>query len=335
MSDSFEPFEETTEEILEEPLWKIRLRLFWRGFRENWSIFRRNKMGLTGVILIVLFALFAAAHPIWMHFAQDIQNPGYRIPVYDPIIGIDLRLTEDFMFPYHPEAPSARHWLGTDPTGGDILSQLMYSTRSEFMLGVFSALISVVIGTLVGTIAAYYEGWVDTLFMRLADIMLTFPFIAFLIFLSSVMDLTLPKLAVAIGLIGGFGGITIVLKSQVLSIKVRPYIEAAKVAGGGAWHIMTKHIIPNVMPLSFLYMMFNVTGAILSEATLSYFGLLNVPISWGMMISKTDSYGYLSQFDQKWWLWLPAGVSITLLCAAFYFVGRGLDEIINPKLRKR
>ena len=89
------------------------------------------------------------------------------------------------------------------------------------------------------------------------------------------------------------------------------------------------------MPLSFLYMMFNVTAAILSEATLSFFGLLNVRTSWGLIIHTAEAGGYLLAFDQYWWLWLPAGLSITLLCAAFYLVGRGLDEVVNPRLRKR
>ncbi|HET7558747.1 MAG TPA: ABC transporter permease subunit, partial [Limnochordia bacterium] len=95
------------------------------------------------------------------------------------------------------------------------------------------------------------------------------------------------------------------------------------------------HVIPHLMPLAFLYMMFNVTGAIVSEATLSFFGLLSVKISWGLMIFTAQSGGYLLAFNQYWWLWLPAGAAITLLCTAFYLVGRGLDEVVNPRLRKR
>ncbi len=237
----------------------------------------------------------------------------------------------------HPLPPSRWHWLGTDPVGRDILVQLMVSTPSEFVLGVLAALITVVIGTIIGTAAAYYGGAVDVIFMRIADLMMLFPSIAFLIVLSGFMTMNLFKLAVILGLLGGFGGITLVLKAQALTIKVKPYIDAARVSGGSHGYIIFNHIIPNVMPLSFLYMMFNVTGAVFSEAVLSFFGLMKVRMSWGLMINTVWSSGYLGSgnIGAYWWMWVPAGGAITLLCAAFYFLGRGLEEIVNPRLRKR
>ncbi|MEN3042820.1 MAG: ABC transporter permease subunit [Fervidobacterium sp.] len=237
----------------------------------------------------------------------------------------------------HPLPPSKWHWLGTDPVGRDILIQLMVSTPSEFVLGVLAALITVVIGTIIGTAAAYYGGLVDVIFMRIADLMMLFPSIAFLIVLSGFMTMNLFKLALILGLLGGFGGITLVLKAQALTIKVKPYIDAARVSGGSHGYIIFNHIIPNVMPLSFLYMMFNVTGAVFSEAVLSFFGLMKVRMSWGLMINTVWSSGYLGSgnIGSYWWMWVPAGGAITLLCAAFYFLGRGLEEIVNPRLRKR
>lgn len=343
--------------VAHKPMWQVRLKLLQRGAASTWTIFRESKVGLVGVGIILLYALLMVAHPILMDHVWERS-------VYDPVIGYDRFL--DWMTKYqiydvaHPSPPSfkylpvfwelyrageigfgellaqtLRHPLGTDPLGRDILSQLMYSTREEFILGVVSAVITVLIGTLVGTTAAYFGGWVDTLFMRLADIILLFPTIPLLIVVSSMTELSLFGLALTLGIAGGLGGITIVLKSQALSIKVRPYIEAARVAGGGHWWVIRRHIIPNVMPLSFLYMMFSVTSAILSEATLSFFGLLNIRISWGLMIHTAQSAGYLLSFDEYWWLWLPAGLSITLLCAAFYLVGRGLDQAVNPRLRNR
>lgn len=303
-------------------LWRVRWALFWRAFKENWQIFAASRLGPLGLAIILFFGLFAAAHPILMRWVWDPL-------IYDPVTGYD------FMVPLHPSPPSAAHPLGTDPIGRDILSQLMYSTRWEFVLGVLSAVISVVIGTIVGTAAAYFGGWVDTLFMRIADLVLLFPTIAFLLLMSAMIDMDLFDLAIILGVLSGFGGITIVLKSQALAVKVRPFVEAARLAGGSPWWVLRKHIIPNVLPLSFLYMMFNVTGAILSEATLSFFGLLNVKISWGLMIHTAEASGYLIAFDRYWWLWVPSGLAITLLCAAFYMVGRGLDEVINPRLRKR
>ncbi|MDI3517465.1 MAG: hypothetical protein PWP37_1417 [Thermotogota bacterium] len=238
----------------------------------------------------------------------------------------------------HPLPPSRWHWLGTDPNGRDIFIQLMYSTPSEFALGVLAAIITVTIGTIIGTVSAFYGGLVDNFFMRLADIMLLFPGIAFLIVLSGFMEMNLIKLAIVLGLLSGFGGITLVLKAQALTIKVKPFIEAARVAGGSNAYIIFNHIVPNVMPLSFLYMMFSVTSAVFSEAVLSFFGLLKIRMSWGIMINTVWSSGYLSSgqaIGTYWWLWLPAGAAITLLCSAFYFLGRGLEEIVNPRLRKR
>jgi peptide/nickel transport system permease protein len=147
-------------------------------------------------------------------------------------------------------------------------------------------------------------------------------------------EINMIELGFIIGILGGFGATAVVIKSQGLSIKVRTYIEAARVAGGSNAHIILNHIIPNLLPLSFLFMMFTVTSAIFSEAVLSFFGLLNVRMSWGLMINTASTAGYLLDL-QKWWLIFPASMAITLLCAAFYLVGRALDEVVNPRLRAR
>jgi len=303
------------------PLWRIRLRLAWRGLRHNLSLFAENRIGLIGVGIIVMFALMAAAHPILM-------NSVWEPRIYDPIIGYDYGAVEQ------PAPPSAAHPLGTDPLGRDVLSQLMFSAASEFALGVVAALVTVLIATSVGALSAYLGGAVDTLFMRLADIIIMTPGITILIVLTALFELDLLSLAIVIGLLGGFGATAIIIKSQALAIKVRAYIDAARVAGGGRAHIILRHIIPNLLPLSFLYMMFTVTTAIFSEAALSFFGLLNIRMSWGLMIYTASTAGYLLNPD-TWWLILPAGLSITLLCSAFYLVGRALDEVVNPRLRKR
>ena len=306
---------------LAEPIWKIRWKLTKRSLRQNWEIFKESRIGILGIILIIAFGIFGAMWPVMINTVWDPM-------VYDPVVGFDPMIM-------HPSPPSASHLLGTDPIGRDILAQLMYSTGREFLLGVLSALITVVIGTAVGTAAAYYGGFIDTFFMRIADIILLFPFIPLLVVVGAMVKLSFLPFAIIMGVLGGFGGITIILKAQALSVSVRPYIDAARVAGGSDFHIIVSHIIPNVLPLSFLYMMFSVTSAILSEATLSFFGVLNIDMSWGMMIHTADVAGYLFDFARYWWLWAPAGLAITLFCAAFYMVGRGLDEVVNPRLRKR
>ena len=299
-----------------------RIRLALRGFREGWSIFVESRIGLIGLSVIVIFALMAISHPILMATIWDEAT-------YDPVTGYAFDQTEQ------PAPPSWAHPLGTDPLGRDVLSQLLSSTASEFILGIVAALVTVSIATMVGAIAAYYGGIVDTLFMRLADLVVSLPGLSLLIVLSALFDLNLFMLALLIGVLGGFGGSAIIFKSQALSVSVKPYIEAARVAGGGRFHIILVHIVPNLLPLSFLYMMFTVTGAIFSEAVLSYFGLLNIRMSWGIMIHTANTAGYLLGGTKYWWLIVPAGASITLLCSTFYLVGRALDEVANPRLRRR
>jgi peptide/nickel transport system permease protein len=173
------------------------------------------------------------------------------------------------------------------------------------------------------------------LLMRLADLINILPFFALLVVLSAFLKMNLWVLAIVIGILTGFGGTTIIFKAQALTIKVKPYIESAKVAGGSDWHVVFHHIVPNLMPLAFLNMMFTVTGAIFSEAALSFFGLLNVRMSWGIMIYTTQVAGYMLRGIDYWYLVLPAGLSITLLCTAFYLIGRAFDSVVNPRLRQR
>ncbi|MCC6617749.1 MAG: ABC transporter permease subunit [Chloroflexi bacterium] len=347
-----------------QPLWKVRLALWRRSLGKTWGLFRENKMGMFGLGLILLFACMAIAHPILMATVWDPK-------IYDPVTGYSavelqfvivegeptdpstqislqearLRLNptvkvgQTVTIPVQPAPPSLKgpnpHLLGTDPQGRDILSQLLYSTRAAFFLGAVAALTTVLIATTVGSIAAYFGGFIDGSLMRLSDLILLMPLLPVLILVSALFEINMVMLGLMIGVLGGFGGVAIVLKAQALSVKVKSYIDAARVAGGTHWHIVLRHIIPNVLPLSFLYMMFGVTEAIAIEATLSFFGLLNVPMTWGIMINTAQNNGYLLSGTSYWWLLFPAGLAVTFLCFGFFLVGRGMDEVINPRLRAR
>jgi len=352
-------------ELTRVPLWRIRLRLMQRSFGTTWSLFRENKMGVVGLALIGLFALMAIVHPILM---ATVWEPA----IYDPVVGYDsvkteytvvengtmtdpatqleltkarlelnplIKVGEVVSIPTQPAPPTMDgdhpHYLGTDPRGRDILSQLLYSTRSAFFLGAVAAITTVLIATTVGSIAAYFGGWIDGSLMRFADLILLMPLLPVLILLSAMLEITMVTLGVMIGVLSGFGGVAIVLKSQALAVKVKSYIDAARVAGGGDWWVIFRHIVPNVLPLSFLFMMFGVTEAIAIEATLSFFGLLNVPMTWGIMINNAQTNGYLLSGTSYWWLLFPAGLAVSFLCFAFFLVGRGMDEVINPRLRAR
>jgi peptide/nickel transport system permease protein len=371
--DPAEVLEPTLEEVagvvvgvgedLPESLWRVRWRLGWAGFKKNWRLFSENKIGMFGLALIIFFALMAIAHPLlrgvgpWQ--ADNIYDPvigfdavaiDYEVvateaDVADPVTQIDVRTAQLWCFGVipgdvctinqTPAPPNADHWLGTDPLGRDVASQLTYSTRAAFFLGSIAALVTVGVATTVGAIAAFYGGWLDNFLMRLADLVLLLPLIPILIVVSGMFEVTMPLLGVLIGILSGFGGTAIVLKSQALSVKVKPFIDAARVSGGSNMHLIFKHVIPNVLPLSFLYMMFTVTEAISLEATLSFFGLIEAPMTWGIMLSTAQTQGYLRSGLEFWWLLIPAGVAVSLLAAGFFFVGRAMDEVINPRLRSR
>lgn len=301
--------------------WRNRLGLFVKGLKTNWTLFSENPIGVLGIGVIISFGLLALAHPILMNTVWDPV-------VYDPVSGLDVEVAP------HPSPPSARHLLGTDPQGRDVLSQLMYSARFEFVLGIFAALVTVTIATGIGAVAAYYGGFVDTLLMRLVDLAIMIPLLPILIVLCALMEVGLFEMAIVLGIGFGFGATALVVKSQALSVKVRPFIEAARIAGGGDGYIIFRHLIPSLLPISLLYMMFTVNTAIAYEAMLSFLGLTTIQMSWGLMINNTQHWGYLSRFD-TWWLLLPPSLAISMLCAAFYLVGRALDGVVNPRLRRR
>ncbi|HLE79716.1 MAG TPA: ABC transporter permease [Dehalococcoidia bacterium] len=321
-------------------LWRARLGLLFKGLRQNWSLFADSRIGVVGLAIIVFFGLMVVSYPL---LKQTVWNDrGYdsvhqqNFEVYNPVTGYDLAPEGQ----EHPLAPSTRHLLGTDILGRDVLSQLMFSAKDEFVLGLTAALVTAAIATLVGAMSAYYGGIVDTLLMRLADLLVLFPLLSLLIVFSALakgtfFELGLLQLGLILGIFQGFGATAIILKSQGLAIKVKPYIDAARMAGGGHVHIILSHFIPNLLPLAFLYMMFTVTAAIFTEAVLSFFGLLDISMSWGIMINTTKESGFTLQFIDKWWLIFPASLAITMLCSAFYLVGRGLDEVVNPRLRRR
>lgn len=310
------------------PLWLVHLSLYWRGIRSTAKVFARNPIGIVGLILIIVFALMALAHPILMSTVWDTAT-------YDPVTGFAADQT------VQPAPPSAKHLLGTDLQGRDVLSQLMFSARDEFVLGMTAALVTVILATLIGGVAGYFGGVVDFIFMRIADLIIMMPLITALAFVSGLFRINLIQLAILIGIFSGFGATTVIIKSKALTICVKPFIQAARAAGGGNWYIVRTHVLPNLIPFAFLYMMFTATSAIFSEATLSFLGLLkDIRMSWGIMIQASVFTGGLFSVESAkwlkyWWLTFPAGLSITLLCSAFYLIGRALDEVFNPRLQER
>jgi peptide/nickel transport system permease protein len=221
--------------------------------------------------------------------------------------------------------------LGLDNRGRDIWSQWVWGSRIALYVGFLAATFSITIGTTMGLVAGYFGGKIDTVLMRFTDVILVIPGLPLIITLASVLGASVNNLILVIAIVG-WPGVARVIRSQVLSLKERPFIESARVTGASHARIMGKHILPNVLPLAFLYMTFAVSGAILSEASISFIGLGDIQtVSWGRMLQDVTQ----SQALKAWWWLIPPGIAITLVSLGFFLIGRAFDEIVNPRLRKR
>jgi peptide/nickel transport system permease protein len=290
---------------------KYSLQRFYKG----WQIFIENPLGKTGVIILMVFMFMAIAS----FFVPLID------PMYDPMTGID----PDIMV---STGPSLTHWLGTDNVGRDLLAQLLEGAKVAFIVGLSAAFFSIVIGTLVGMVAGYTGGLLDAFLMRTADIIMVLPSLVILLILASLFGQFNIWIIVFIIAIMRWPAVSRVIRSQTLSLKHRPFIEASRVAGASHLRIIFRHIMPNVLPLAFLYMTFRVTAAILVEAALSFLGFGDPSqVSWGMMLQWVWKSGHM--FQAPYWL-IPPGVCISLLTLAFYLLGRAMDEVLDPRLRK-
>lgn len=221
--------------------------------------------------------------------------------------------------------------LGTDHLGRDIYAQFLYGARLSLMVGLLSAVLSVVVGLTVGVVAGYVGGIVDEILMRISDMLLVLPSLPLLIVLIAVLGTSTTNLIIIIGGLGWMGFARMV-RSQTLTLKERPFIEAAKAVGSGTKHLISKHILPNVMSLVYVSLALAVPSAILSEAALSWLGLFNPKVvSWGRMLYDAQNHEGI----ENWWWIIPPGISIALVSLSFILIGYALDEILNPRLRKR
>lgn len=221
--------------------------------------------------------------------------------------------------------------LGTDQYARDLFSQLIYGTRISLYIGIMVAVLSVSIGLSVGLFSGYVGGAVDEGLMRFNDFLLVLPGLPLLIVLVAVLGAKIENLIILLGLLGWMGFARIV-RSQVLSLKERPFIEAAKAAGAGTGHIIVRHVMPNVMSLVYVSLAITVPGAITAEAALAWLGFYDPSrMSWGRMLHEV----FLAGATRAWWWIIPPGLCIAAIATAFILLGYALDEILNPKLRMR
>lgn len=226
--------------------------------------------------------------------------------------------------------------LGTDHLARDIYAQLAYGARISLIIGIGTAVISVLIGLIVGLVAGFLGGAVDESLMRFADMLMVLPTLPLLLVLIFVMGQSMLNIILVLTLLGWMG-FSRTVRSAVLSIKERQYIEAAKAAGASTTHIIIKHIIPNVASLIYVSLALSVPSAIVSEAALSWLGLGPLDVmTWGRMLYEFERSGLRSLGAFTYWYWtVIPGLCIAALSLAFILLGYAMDEILNPKLRER
>ena len=220
------------------------------------------------------------------------------------------------------QAPSPAHWLGTDSLGRDLYSRLLYGARISLVVGVGAVGLSILIGTALGLIAGWYGGWLDGLLMRTVDIMLCFPTFFLLLAIIALVGQSVVNIILIIGLTGWMG-VARLVRAEVLSLKEREFIQAARVLGLGAWRIMWRHLLPNAVSPVLVSATLGIGSAILVESGLSFLGLgIEPPTpSWGNLL--IDAKGTLGV---AWWQTTFPGLAIFLTVLACNLVGEGLRE---------
>jgi peptide/nickel transport system permease protein len=288
---------------------RARRRASWQ---RGWKNFRGHRSGIVGLSILAFFVAMAVLAPL-------LTDPD----------GLSLTRAPGGVL----EPPSSTYWLGTDDSGRPIVTLLMYGARVSLLVGLLATTISMVIGTLIGLLSGYSEGWVGRILMRFTEWFLVIPFLPLAIVLASVLGASLLNIAVVIG-ITSWPATALLIRSQTLSIKERAYLERARVLGTSRWHQISKHILPNVMPMVFANTTLTVAIAILSETTLSFLGLGDpTTVSWGTMLEGAYSVGAIT--TGSWWYFIPPGVCVVLIVLSFTLIGQALEEVLNPRLKSR
>jgi peptide/nickel transport system permease protein len=223
------------------------------------------------------------------------------------------------------------HLLGTTAQGYDIFSQLIYATRPALIVGFLAAVLTVSVGTSVGLIAGYYGGAVDQILMRIVDFAYGLPLLPTVIVFVAIIGPSFENIVLGIVLLQWRGSAR-VIRSQVLSLRERPFVKAAKITGASDLRIIVRHIAPNVLSLSFLYASFAIGWAILTEAGVSFLGLGDPNrVSWGTMLQSARAYSAVA--EGAWWWFIPPGICISLVVLSGFLIGRAYEEIVQPELR--
>lgn len=280
-----------------------------RGFPRI-RAFARHRLALAGAVVIGVLGLVALFAPV--------------IAPYDPN-QIDLFATS--------ESPSRAHLLGTDDIGRDVLSRIIYGTRVSLSVGLVSVTIYVFIGTVLGSMSGYFGGWVDSTIQRFTDAVMCFPSLIIIVAAVAILGPSIYNVMIVIGLLT-WPGICRLVRGQILTLREREFVEAARAIGASPSRVILSHLLPNTVAPITVAATFGVAAAILTEAGLSFLGLGVQPPtpSWGNLINTAQSAAVLQQMP---WLWIPAGVLIALAVLSINFIGDGLRDALDPRSAHR
>jgi peptide/nickel transport system permease protein len=278
----------------------------------QWAIagrhFRRNRIAMAGLVVMLLLYVVALMTPL--------------LAPFDPIEQGDIALTRF-------QSPSFDHPMGTDRFGRDVLSRVMYGARISLTIGFIAVGLSVTLGTAVGALAGYFGKWVDSVLMRFTDMMLSFPRLVLLIVVIALFEPSIWLVVIVLGLTGWMS-VARIVRGEVLSLREREFVQAARVLGMNDGRIILRHIIPNILAPVIVYTTLQIGNTILVEASLSFLGLGVQPPtpSWGNMISDgRDS------LITAWWISTFPGLAIVATVTAFNLLGDGLRDAMDPRLR--
>lgn len=286
-----------------------------KNFNENsfravaGRLLREKKMAAFSAVVILVMLLMALMAPILTPYSyEEIVDPLNRLA-----------------------SPSAQHLLGTDELGRDVFTRMLYGARVSLLVGIVPTLISMAAGAVLGILAGYLGGWVDTVIMRLADIMLAFPSMLLAMVIMYTLGDGIMNIFLALALVN-WASVARIVRAETLKLRESEYIEAAQSIGVGNLKIMLRHILPNCIPSLIVLFTLNVPSAILSESSLSFLGLgIQKPMaSWGLMVNTGRQYLYSHPM-----LSLAPSIAIMVIVLAFNFLGDGLRDILDPHLKQR
>jgi len=293
---------------------KEKARLLARSAAKIWHDFRKMRGGMFGLLILVVFVVMAVFAPILATHKNPNAMSWARVnPALSP--------------------PSWQFLFGTDAQGRDIYSLTVWGSRASLIVGFAASIISIVLGTSIGLGAGFFGKVPDEVLMRFTDFFLVIPWFPLMIVFSMLMGKSFLNVIIVIG-ITSWPSTARIVRSQVLSVKEKAFVERARAVGAGAQRIISKHILPNVFPLIFANTVLLVANSIFSESFLDFFGFGDIKVvSWGTMLENSYEQGAFTSFAW-WWIFFP-GISIVLLIMAFYLIGDALDDVMNPKLRRR